>query len=73
MLKNRLIIWYNPNKDIYYHKIVWGWYCNYKVGYINGYGHEVIYILDLPSYYRPSLAQRALKRLIRFLEKFERG
>ena len=73
MLKNRLIIWYNPNKDIYYHKFVWGWYCNYKVGYINGYGHEVVYILELPSFYRLSLFQRALKRTIRFLEKFERG
>lgn len=67
----KLFIWYNLNNDTYYHKINYGSYRKWKVGDINSYNHQLIYIVNdvYSSNVRPpSLKKRLIKRLIRFLE-----
>lgn len=46
-----IVIFYNPNKDVFYAKIVKSAYWNqeYEVGYINQYNHEIVcmfYVTD---------------------------
>lgn len=46
-----IAVFYNPNKDIYYSKLLKSafWYSEYEVGYINQYGHIIVcmfYISD---------------------------
>lgn len=65
-----LIIWQNPSGQIY-HRFVSGFYCDYKIGYFNQYGHTIIYIIDLLQYnsYRPTLKFRFKRRLIDYINK----
>lgn len=66
-----IVVWQKPNGDIY-HKFVSGHYSDYFVGFVNGYDHKVIYIIDdlhLP-YKRPPFKMRFKRQLIYFIEKF---
>lgn len=66
----KLCIWHNIKKDIYYHRIVKGLFYEsyeYKVGAINSYGHELVYIIDLE--YQSSLKDSMVNKLISFLRK----
>lgn len=68
----RLIIWFNPNKEIYYYKIVKVHYVDYFVGYENSYGHQVVLIIDdliFQQKKKISLKKRLIKKIIRFLDK----
>lgn len=72
MLINRklLIIWHKPIDNVYYYKLVNGFYANYNVGFKNSYGHEIILIIPVDfEIKKPTLKKRLIKRLISFLEK----
>lgn len=68
----RLIVWYNPNKKIYYYKIIKTHYIDYFIGYKNSYNHEVVLIID-DLYFQQkrtnSLKKRLIKKIIRFLNR----
>lgn len=67
---NNLIIWFNPNKNIYYYKFVKGFYQDYYVGKTNNYGHIVCLVIPVTfKLKRDNLRQRLIKRVISFLEK----
>ena len=67
----KIIVWHNLNKDIFYYKIVKGYYTDYKIGYKNQYNHEVILIIDDVYFetYKIPLKKRLLRKIISFLEK----
>lgn len=48
MLKSKIVVWHNLNKNTFYAKAVHGIYCNYQVGYINQYNHKIVFIYDIP-------------------------
>lgn len=66
-----LIVWFNPNKNTYYYKIVWGWYANYYIGYRNQYNHVVVLIIDKIEFRIPKepLKRRVLTRIINYLQR----
>lgn len=67
-----LVIWKKKDNN-YYYRVVSGYYCNYEVGYINQYGHEIILIIN--NFYlmnRTSFPKRFLRKTIRFLKGIER-
>lgn len=71
----RLVIWYNPNKKIYYHKLLRGFREQYKIGNENSYGHVIVDVIDLQFYIEKPCKlffKRLLRKLISFLEKKER-
>lgn len=66
-----LVIWYDPKKKVYFHKINKGTYKRYKVGDTNSYGHQVFYVVDdltLAVYKYPISLRRSLKHFLCFLE-----
>lgn len=73
----RIIIWYNPNKGVYYHRYVndFSNYCQYSIGYKNQYEHEIVYMIQ-PNYdyYNPILKEplkrKCVNKLISFLKKY---
>lgn len=78
MLKYRKVIfWYNRNNQSYYIKKYksWSFVRDYKVGFINQYNHEILYILDTNDleYPREPLKTRLIKKVIRFLEDRLKG
>ena len=65
------VIWQRPDGTIY-HKFVSGFYTNYFIGYVNSYGHEVIYIINSDLYYkfrRPPFKARLKRNLIKYIDK----
>lgn len=73
MLKyERVIFWYNRNNQSYYiKKYKHSFFVHdYKVGFVNQYNHEILYILDTNDleFSREPLRKRLIKRVIRFLE-----
>lgn len=67
----KIVIWYNPNKRIYYYKLVWGFYANYYVGYRNQFNHEVVLIIDRVDIKikKDPLKTRVLTGIINYLQK----
>lgn len=65
-----LMIWKKPNGEIYSKTIKYRW-DNQKIGYINHYGHTLIYSLNLNDfmYKQASLRKRLLNRKILKLER----
>lgn len=64
-----LLIYYNPNKKCFYHKVLK--YCWRKVGYQNRYGHELMYIIHMDDYFykqKHKLMIKFLRSCIQFLE-----
>lgn len=70
MLKySNIVIWYDLVKKRFYYK-KYRLFFDKKVGYINQYNHEVMFIINLHEiYYKLPLKTRLKKRFIRFLEK----
>ena len=68
-----MVIWYNPHKDIYYHKLVNGSYIatDYSIGYRNSYDHVIVHKIDDFDYYRKRvpIKRKVAKKLISFLNK----
>lgn len=67
-----VVVWYNPQKRIYYHKFIKGFANSYYIGYGNSYGHYVVYkfILNhdlMPA--RHNIKQRILNALLNELQK----
>lgn len=69
-----LVVWKKKDNN-YYYKSVKGFYCNYEVGYINQYGHEIVLIINDFGYlpYKSSFPKKFLKKTIRFLKGIERS
>lgn len=68
-----IIIWFNPIKNVYYHRIVCNIITKYEVGYVNKYGHKVVDVIDLRSiFYKEPLKNKVIKRVIAFLHKLEK-
>lgn len=65
---NSICIWYNPNKDLYYHKVIHGFATNYFIGKVNSYGHILVYIFRLENYYVP-YKNRLKKKVVNYLIK----
>ena len=77
----RLVVWYNPQKETYYYKIVRGFFYenyDYVVGAVNSYGHTIVLIIELnevffksvkPFYPIVSMKDKIIKKLIFFLKK----
>lgn len=66
-----IIVWYNPNKDVYYYKVSSGTYAKYFVGFRNQYNHEIVLIIDSVFYRKPqklSMKKRVLRKAISFLQ-----
>lgn len=58
----KIVVWYNPNKDIYYYRIIKSYFYeryNYSVGSINNYGHIIVLIIP---FYKLQLIQPPKKR-----------
>lgn len=66
---NRIIVWKKPN-NTYYYKIIKGHYCNYYVGYINQYGHEIVLIIDNLEYRvrKIPIKKRIKKKIINYID-----
>lgn len=71
----KIIIWYNPNKDTFYYKIVRGIYYesyNYEIGSVNSYGHIIKFIIplnDVIDFKQRTIKQQFYFRLYSFLKK----
>ena len=70
-MNRKIIIWYNPNKEKYYYKLVWGFYARYRIGYKNQYNHVVILIIDRVDIKiaKEPLKTRVLTRIINYLQR----
>jgi len=58
----KIVVWYNPNKDIYYYKIVRGIFYeryDYVPGSVNNYGHIICLVIP---FYSLTLTSTELKR-----------
>lgn len=70
-----IVIWFNPNKKIYYHKIVKNSLGRYFVGMTNQYDHEVVLLIPLEDCFITfsqrirRILKRFFKTIISFLEK----
>lgn len=69
----KIVVWHNPKKDSYYYKLIKGNYVNYKVGYKNQYGHEVIVVVEDVSFLgrKTSLKTKLINKLICLLNKLK--
>jgi len=63
-----IVVWYNPNNNSYYYRKHFNIYNRYDIGYKNGYGHEIVLIIDLCSNEKISLKRRIIDNMIRFLK-----
>lgn len=71
----KLIVWYNPRKQQFYHKIVRGYYTDYKIGFKNQYNHSIVYIISLEKQYKITkrrLKESIIETIILYLKKLER-
>lgn len=73
-MHSQLIIWFNPKKQLYYHRINKGWYKHYEVGDKNSYGHTVFYVVNGVDFFirKDPFIKRFLRKLIVSLENLER-
>lgn len=69
-----LIVWFNPNKNEYYYKVIYNLFGKYEVGYINQYNHIVILVIDIYKelIYKMPLRKKVLSRCICFLQNIYR-
>ena len=67
----KIIVWYNPNKEVYYYRVVKCNYVEYTVGFKNSYNHEIVLVIDdfFVQHNHYSLKKRLIKKIIRFLDK----
>lgn len=65
----QILVWYNPNKDSYYYRKYVIVPFEYEIGYKNGYGHEIVLIIDLTGHEKIDRKKVFIKRIIRFLNK----
>lgn len=72
---NKCVVWYNPNKDIYYHKIIKGHYeyHDYNVGSKNSYDHVIVHVIDNFDFKikRIPIKKRIVRKTIQFLKKYD--
>lgn len=70
---DKLIIWQKEDGTIYYRSVKNGF--GYNIGDLNGYGHKIIFIIELNSLfkeYRVPLKHRIINRLINWLERLKK-
>lgn len=76
----KVIVWYNPNKDIYYHRLIKCHYAEanytYEIGSLNSYNHVIVDIIPLSEYlvdydynYFVHLKRKTINKCISFLKK----
>lgn len=63
------LIWYNPRKDIFYHKFIKGFAVNYDLGMSNSYGHLLMYKFKLDNINDVPIKYRFKKKVIKYLIK----
>lgn len=70
----KLIVWFNPKKGVYYHRIVRGTYLesSYFVGFENQYGHKIVHVVDNFDFdfKHVPLRQRIINKSFSYLQKF---
>ena len=62
----KIVVWYNPNKDIYYYRIVRGIFYeryDYVPGAVNNYGHVIVVVI---LFYSLELTKTESERYKRF-------
>ena len=66
-----LVVWFNPNKNKYYYKVVYNFNNRFYVGFQNQYKHIVILVIDIYKelVYKEPLLKMVLSRVIGFLQK----
>lgn len=66
-----LVVWYDPNKNLYYYKLVYDFSKKYHVGFKNQYNHEVILTIDVYKelIYKCPFIKKVLRKIISFLHK----
>lgn len=68
-----IVVWFNPNKNEYYYKIVKGYYRKYNINDKNRYGHVII--LTIPLYklfYKVPIRRKVITKVISFLQYIEK-
>ena len=72
----KCVVWYNPHKNCYYHKIVRGYYTNYNIGFANQYNHTIVYVINLEKQFKVNkkrLKETIIDNIILYLKKLERS
>ena len=74
----QVIVWYNPNKNIYYHRIInlYSYYERYPyiVGSVNSYGHIIVDIIPFEQYIiKVPYRKKIIRKTISLLKSLERG
>lgn len=64
-----LLIYHNPKNNSYYYRKKLNLYTEYEIGYVNGYGHEIVLIIDLGPTEKIPFRRKIINRLIAFLQK----
>ena len=68
-----LIIWFNPNKGVYYHRLVRGSYIeqDYSLGSKNSYEHVIVHKIEDFDFYKKQvpIKKRLINKSVRFLQK----
>lgn len=69
----KIVVWFNPRTKQYKYKIVNDCFDKFKVGFKNQYEHEVILVIDIYKdlFKKTPLKTKVIRRLIRFLQKFD--
>ena len=65
----KLVVWYNPNKNTYYYRVVRGFFYEryeYKEGSINNYGHVIVLVIPV---YKIELITLPYSQKTTFLDK----
>jgi len=73
MYRRYLVVWFNPNKNVYYYKLLKFNSNEYYVGFVNQYNHIVVLIDKIQFEYSKRLSipvkTRIKKSMISFIEK----
>ena len=73
MYKRYLVVWYNPNKNCYYYKLLKFNNNDYYVGFVNQYNHIVVLIDKIQFEYSKRLTiplkTRMKRSMISFIDK----
>lgn len=70
----KIVVYHNLNKNNhgkeFYYKKLKGYYCEYYIGYINQFNHEVILIIDMPDVTENyTIKNRIINKLQNWLNK----
>ena len=66
-----IVVWRKPD-NTYYYRII-NRNHDHRVGYMNGYGHEIVLIIDIfdSFFHKEKLKKVVIRKLISFLHRLE--